>query len=39
MAKIGGDQPSTPGPQVAEQVQTDTAHQALVAGGARRGGD
>jgi cytochrome c oxidase cbb3-type subunit 3 len=30
MAKIGADRPSTTGPQVADQVQTDTAHEAQV---------
>jgi cytochrome c oxidase cbb3-type subunit 3 len=34
MAAIGGAIPSTTGPQVDGQVQTDTAHQALVAGDA-----
>lgn len=39
MVKIGGAAPSTTGPQAAGQVQSDTAHQGLVAGHDRRGGD
>lgn len=38
MARIGGERPSTTGPQVAGQVQADTANQALAAAGDRRGG-
>jgi len=30
MVQAGGQQPSTTGPEVADQVQTDTAHEALV---------
>jgi hypothetical protein len=32
MVQAGGDQPSTTGDEVADQVQTDTAHEALVSG-------
>jgi cytochrome c oxidase cbb3-type subunit 3 len=39
MAALGGVQPSTTGPQVAGQSQTDTAHAALVSGDQRQGGD
>lgn len=38
MAAIGGETPSTTGPQVNGQVQTDTAHAALVAGDASKEG-
>jgi cytochrome c oxidase cbb3-type subunit 3 len=31
MAKLGADQPSTTGPEPADQVQTDTARQSLAA--------
>ncbi|MGH7025696.1 MAG: c-type cytochrome [Caulobacteraceae bacterium] len=37
MAALGGEQPSTTGPQVAGQDQTDSAHAALVAGDKARG--
>ena len=37
MAGVGPPEPSTTGPQVAGQVQTDTAHQALVAANQRPG--
>jgi cytochrome c oxidase cbb3-type subunit 3 len=35
MAQLGGPQPSTTGPQAAQQQQTDAAHQSLL--GAERG--
>ena len=38
MAQIGAQQPSTTGPQAADQDQTDTAHQALVEGNKTNGG-
>jgi cytochrome c oxidase cbb3-type subunit 3 len=37
MRTLGGAQPSTTGAEPADQVQTDTAHQALVAGDHRPG--
>ena len=38
MAQIGEAQPSTTGPQAADQDQADTAHQALVEGNKSNGG-